>query len=439
MTTHETPDLDAILGRLWGDDTPWQVLSDLCALPNRLAGHPGEERAADIVERAFEDAGLTRVTRETSPIARWTRGHTEFSVVDPVERPFEAIALPYSPAGETTARLVDVGHGTPEEIADRDVDGAVVLASTDTPADQRFVHRMEKYGHAVGAGAAGFVFANHKPGQLPPTGSLRFDEEGSIPGVGVSAETGEWLREYADRDGEVHLSVDAHTDEGETHVVHGTVGPDTDRELLVLAHLDAHDVGEGALDNGCGVAVVVGVARALAGLDLDQQVRIAAVGGEEVGLLGSRALADSLDLDRLDAVVNVDGAGRHRDLVAYTHAHAGLESVAEELAAETDHPVHVEPDPHPWSDHWPFLQAGVPSIQLHSKSGERGRGVTHTRADTRDKADSRTLRTHAMLTSLLVRILQRRNLRRLNRDDLLTALVAQEYEPGMRAAGVWPQ
>ncbi|WP_439027565.1 M28 family peptidase [Haloarchaeobius sp. DT45] len=440
MTDSDATEVDAVLGRLWRDETPWRFLSDLCELDDRLAGHPGEARAADLVEREFEAAGVGTLAHETAPIARWSRGGTAFSVVEPVTREFEAVALPYSPPGETEARLVDVGHGTPEEIADADLDGAVALASTDTPAAQRFVHRMEKYGHAVDAGAEAFVFANHVPGQLPPTGSLRFDEEGTIPGVGVSYETGEWLREYAERDGTVRLSVDAATDRGETHVVHGTVGPDTDEELLVLAHFDAHDVGEGALDNGCGIAVVVALARALTDLEgeLDCRVRVAGVGGEEVGLLGSEALAERLDTDRIRAVVNVDGAGRHRDLVAYTHAHDGLESVARELARETDHPVHVKPDPHPWSDHWPFLRTGVPALQLHSESGERGRGVTHTRADTRDKADSRTLREHAMLTCLLVRLLACRNFSRLSFDALHEALREQSFEPGMRAAGIWP-
>ena len=432
-------DVDAVLGRLWRDDEPWDVLSSLCELDDRLAGHHGEARAADLVAGAFETAGVANVTEFAVPMTRWTRGRTEFGVVEPTPRTFEAIALPYSPAGEVRAPLVDVGYGTPEEIDEADVAGAVVVASTDTPPDRRVVHRMEKYGHAVDAGAEAFVFANHVPGQLPPTGSLRFDEGGAVPGIGVSYETGEWLRRYADRDGAVRVSVDATSDESETPVVHGVLGPDTEEEVVVLAHLDAHDVGEGALDNGCGVAVVVGVARALAELDLGCRVRVAAVGGEEVGLVGSHGLARELDTASVRAVVNVDGAGRHRDLVAFSHGSDDLERLAESLADDTDHPVQVRPDPHPWSDHWPFLTAGVPALQLHSDSGERGRGVTHTRADTLDKVDPRTLRSHAMLASLLVQRLTETEPDRVSRADLLQALREREYEPGMRAAGVWPE
>nr|WP_310732951.1 PA domain-containing protein [Halostella pelagica] len=157
-------ELDRALGRAWRDDALWTVLSRLAELPTRLGGHEGERRAADIVAEALDDAGVRDVTRRSFPVTRWTRGTASLSVTDPVERSFETVALPYSPAGEVTADLVDAGYGTPEEIDAAAVDGSVVVASTDTPPDRRFLHRMEKYGHAVDAGAAAFVFANHVGG-----------------------------------------------------------------------------------------------------------------------------------------------------------------------------------------------------------------------------------------------------------------------------------
>jgi len=47
------------------------------------------------------------------------------------------------------------------------------------------------------------------------------------------------------------------------------LGPDTDEAVLLLAHYDAHDVGEGALDNGCGCALVAEVGRLLATVEDD--------------------------------------------------------------------------------------------------------------------------------------------------------------------------
>ncbi len=431
--------VDAALGRAWRDDVPWQVLTALTELDDRLAGHEGEARAAELAGRAFADAGARDATVETFDLPVWTRGDCALAVTDPVERDFPAFALPYSPAGDVAdAPLVDVGHGTEDDFQETDVEGAVVLASTDSPADGRLVHRMEKYGYAVDGGAAGFVFYNHKDGQLPPTGALRFGREGEIPAAGVSKETGAWLREYADRDGRVGFSVDASTDSGTGKNVHAVLGPDTDEEVLALAHHDAHDVAEGALDNGCGVATLVAAVRVLADLDLDCKVRVATVGAEEVGLLGSAAFADAVDSESVRAVVNVDGAGRYRTLRAFTHGTDAFADVLDGVSECANRPIEVEPTLHPYSDHWPFLRRGVPAVQLHSVTPERGRGWGHTPADTRDKADSRNLREHGALAALLVRELTSRDVPRPEDGRLRETLADAGMRPGMEAAGVWP-
>ncbi len=433
-------DADRALGRAWRDGAPWELLTALAECGNRMGGHPGEAAAADRVAEALAAAGAADVTRQRFDVNRWNRGSATLSVTSPVERSFEAIALPYSPAGSRSAELVDVGHGTPEEIAAAPVDGRVALASTTTPADYgRFVHRMESYGHVHEAGGVGFVFHNHVAGQLPPTGSLRFDREGELPGVGVSHETGRWLVEYAARGAEVELAVEASTEPARSVNVHGTLGPASGEEVVVVAHLDAHDVAEGALDNAAGVAVLVGAARVLADLELDRRVRLAGVGSEEIGLLGADALAAALDLESVHAVVNLDGAGRFRDLLAYSHGSPAMVEAVRALGEATDRPVTVDERPHPYSDHWPFLRRGVPAVQLHADSGERGRGWGHTAADTRDKVDARDLRSHAMLAALLVRDLAGRELPRVDPAALLERLRDAGLERGMRAADIWPE
>ena len=436
-------DIDAALGAAWHDDFPWDLLTRLCALDDRLGGGPGERRAARIVADELDALGLDpRI--EPFGMRRWTRGRTAFAVHPPdaSRREFEAIALPYSPAADRRAPLVDVGHGTPAEVEAAAVEGAIAVASTDSPAGERHTHRMEKLGHAAAAGARGFVFHNHVRGQLPPTGALQFDREAPIPGIGVSHETGAWLREYAAEDAEASLRVDATTDDGESRNVVTELGPESSSEVLVMAHYDAHDIGQGALDNGCGVAVALAATRLLADLDLDSRVRVAAVGCEELGLLGSAALAESLDLDRVKAVVNVDGAGRFRDLRALTHTSEAMTAVAERVAEATGQPIATTEGPHPYSDHWPFLRRGIPALQLHSRApdggGEWDRGFTHTRADTRDKVDPRNLRTHAMLAALLVRDLTTTDPPPIDTDALRATLREAGAEPGMRAAEVWP-
>ncbi|MFB9824646.1 M28 family metallopeptidase [Halobaculum roseum] len=433
--------LAAAVGRAWTDTAPWEFITELTALGGRMGASEGEARAAEVVADAFEEIGLDRVRRQPFDAPEWRRGDTTLRLTAPADRAFDAIALPYSPAGEASGELVDVGYGTPAEIAEVDVEGRIAVASTTTPGDSRFIHRMEKFGAAAEAGAEAFVFVNHVPGQLPPTGSLTFGEEAAIPAVGVSKETGAWLTEYASGGGEADLSVDAETVPSESQNVLARTGPATDEEVLVLAHYDGHDIAEGALDNGCGVATLLAAARVLAAADLDIGVRFAAVGCEETGLLGSEHLAATTDLDGVKAVVNLDGAGRFRDLVAMTHTSESTARVARRVGERTRQPIEVREEPHPFSDQWPFVRRGTAALQLHSDSGERGRGWGHTHADTRDKVDDRCVREHGVLAALMVRELANEGTEVpvLDPYELEAAFREADFEPGMKAAGLWPE
>jgi Zn-dependent M28 family amino/carboxypeptidase len=438
------------LGRTWATDAPWRFLTDLTAIGSRMAGSDGERAAASLVADVFEDAGVQAVHTESFELSAWEREDATLSVTttgtDGTDRTreFPALALPYTPSGSVSGELVDVGHGTPAEIDAADVTDAIAVASTTTPPGSRFVHRMETFGCAVEAGAGGFVFVNHVDGQLPPTGSLTFGEEAPAVAVGVSSETGGWLREYARNTdgpaGTASLSVDASVRPGTSQNVVGRLGPATEERLLLLAHYDGHDIAEAALDNGCGIATLVTAARILAGADLPIGVDVVGVGCEEVGLLGAEHLASTTDLERIRGVVNIDGAGRCRDLRALTHTSETAAAIARAVSTATGRPIAVEETPHPFSDQWPFLRRGVPSLQLHSDTDERGRGWGHTHADTRDKVDDRNLREHGMLTALVVAefAAPARSPGRVDSETLAEAFREADFEAGMRAADRWP-
>ncbi len=68
-------------------------------------------------------------------------------------------------------------------------------------------------------------------------------------------------------------------------------GPHKDELVMLGAHFDSWQGGTGATDNAAGSAVMMEAVRVLkaANLPLDRTVRIALWGGEEEGLLGSRA------------------------------------------------------------------------------------------------------------------------------------------------------
>lgn len=400
---------DAVIGDAYTSEFAWDLLEELTEVGSRMAGHDGEAEGARIVEAALSDAGLRGAEITEFPIPGWWRGEASLSAEasDGRGRTFDAeyelLGLPGTPADEVEAEIVDVSPGLPADFSGEDLEGKIALVGSQNPPDYgRAVNRIEKYARAVEAGAVGFVYYNDTTdGAIPTTGTIGFCHEfpAAIPAVGASREVGANLRRYLDAGGVTGtLSVDARSGEATCRNVEAVVGPEDGPEVLVTGHVDAHDISDGARDNGVGATLAVEVGRLLALMedDLDCRVRVVVFGGEETGLFGSRRWAETHDLDRVAGHVNLDGIGYARDLRV---AGLGLLSAFEEVGGAFHGKIEAEPAASPFNDHWPFVREGVPSVSCRSTAGGTGQVVRygnlewgHTHADTLDKLDPRDLR-----------------------------------------------
>jgi len=435
------------IGDTFTSDVGWNHLEALVDVGDRMAGSAGEREGLELTRDALAEAGARDARIEPFDIQGWERGDSEIRQAtneSTVASGHNAcIALPRSPAGEATGEFVDLGYGVPGDF-DTDLEEKIVMVSSDTPDSvDRFVHRREKYYHAVEAGAAAFVFANHVEGTLPPTGSVGTDAApvGDIPAVGVSKEIGARLaRRYEGE--ELTVAVDCETPDATSGNAVAELGPDTDAFLVVSSHVDAHDIAEGAMDNGAGTATIVEVARALAAREdeLDTRVRLVGFGAEEVGLVGSSRVADGVDPERVKAVVNVDSNVFGRTLRLDHHGFDALEAAGERVSDRFDHPIALGGELVPHSDHWPFVQRGIPGYMVSGETEGRGRGWGHTGADTLDKLEPRTLREQAiLLTELVVELADDSvTTTRKSDDELASTLDAEGKATGMKITGDWP-
>lgn len=154
--------------------------------------------------------------------------------------------------------------------------------------------------------------------------------------------------------------------------------------VLYTAHLDhigrlpgedhADAINNGALDNAAGVAVLLETARRFsAGEPPRRSILFLAVTAEEKGLVGSEYYAHNptVPIDAIAAAINLDMPlllYDFGDVIAFGAERSTLGEVVERAAAE--HGVALTPDPFPAqnvfvrSDHYRFVQRGIPSIFL---------------------------------------------------------------------------
>ena len=371
-----------------------------------MAGQKEEKEGANILEGYFEEIGLRNVHLDEFDIDGWWRGSSSIetggSHDQRYEKDYQVIALPGTPAGTGEGELVDVGYGRPEDFERADCDGKIVMASSETPDDfGRWIHRMEKYVSAANAGAVGFIFRNHIGGCLPPTGEVGYDNRpGPIPAVGVSKELGARLARHAEGDDlSVTVDVDCRNEPSTSVNVVGDLGPDTDEMVLLTAHVDTHDIAEGANDNGAGSVLATEAGRLLTRIEdeLETRVRVLVFGSEEIGLQGAYHAMNSYDLDAVKCVVNIDGAGRDRTLSVNANEFDEVLDAFETVTDEASIPLVSSNTVSPHGDQWAFVQEGVPGVMVSSTNPDKsGRGWGHTHADTLDKIDIRDLREHAV-------------------------------------------
>ncbi|MFB6299194.1 MAG: M28 family peptidase [Halobacteriales archaeon] len=431
------------IGDIFTSDTGWAHLEQLANLPSRMPGSKGERQAAERTRNILEEQGARDVRIETYGIQGWKRDHSAITHPDN-GRSYQSFALPRSPSATAGGTFVDLGHGMPKDFETTDIDGCVAMVTMGVPEEaDRYVHRNEKYYYAVQEGASAFVFRNTVNGDLAATGSVGIGETtiGEIPAVGVSKETG--LRIARQHEGgDLAVTVEAESRATESCNVHAEIGPDTDEQLVLSCHIDAHDIAEGATDNGGSTAALVEAAGALRAREdeLDTRVHLIGFGSEEINLVGSEYGADRIDQETVKAAVNTDGLAQSRTLQCHTHGFDGIETAITAVGERFGHPIETDGTLVPFSDHWPFVKHGTPGCLLTSETEGTLRGWGHTAGDTLDKIDRRDLiEQTVLLTEFVVELADdEHTIERKSPATMAETLEAEGQAEGMKVIGMWP-
>lgn len=391
---------------------------------SRFAGTESEKRAQEYIVAKLKEYGYENARAEPFTYFGWKRGPAILEVTEPYQKNFPVISLAISPGGEVEAEVIDLGTGSPEEFEEIDpaeVEGKIVLCSSATSPTGKRVHRRTKYGYAVEYGAVGFIFMNHNPGQLPPTGSLRpsYRMGGEILGVGISLEMGShMLRLAKGRPLKVKIENESEIipDMESANIVCELPGSSEGGEWIVIGgHYDGHDIAQGAMDNLSGTVATMELARVLQKYKgrFKRGIRFVCFACEEIGVTGSTCYVDQHkdEMKDIAIMINMELGGlankegtQHAAFTVYQPPK--LKETLEDFGEEIGYDMTISLGTSAASDHWPFYMQGVPTLTMGAEPSQRqlivGRGWGHTSADMMDKVDSRNMQEGVMVLARLV-------------------------------------
>ena len=428
---------DAILG-----NQGYELLRHLTTrFQGRLAGTPGNTDAMDCLEERLQALGI-QTRREPFAMPGWRRGTDRVTAVSPVQRPLRATALGYVDAHPPVqAGLVPVASTDFDGLDPQTTQGRIGLAAPNL----RFTHG-DYQRLAADFGLLGVLLINRVDGGqlLARTANLE-GLPAPLPVYSVSAEDGRWLERLHD-DETVRVEIETSSACADLTVENLVAAlPGRSGQKIVLgAHFDSWDLGQGALDNGLGIAQLFDTARLLQAHSPTNAhaVEVVFFNAEELGLWGARAYVERHDMGDVRAMVNLDMVGRPIALNAM-----GFDELVPQLGAFSASlggwALKPQVANKTWlgSDHHPFVLAGVPSITFDAPIDAEKVRYYHDFADTFDKVDAGMLGRAAAIVALLAFELAndiQSGPRRYDRDETAALFRAAGLEAQMRKTGQWP-
>lgn len=278
---------------------------------HRLAGSASLDRAIAWAAGALAADGHV-VRTEKVMVPHWVRGTEEAALITPVARPLRLLGLGGSvptPKGGLTAPVIVVRDFAELEARAAQVKGAIVLYDValsawtdDKPSNYGAVaaYRTQGASRAARLGAVGVLIRSITAHSLrtPHTGAISYDAaQPKIPAAAISVEDAQLIaRLAADGPVSVKLRLDSRVlpDAPSANVIGELRGRERPDEIVVIgAHLDSWDVGQGAHDDGAGCVAVMQAITLLRELGLQPRrtIRVVLFTNEENGLRGARAYA----------------------------------------------------------------------------------------------------------------------------------------------------
>jgi carboxypeptidase Q len=341
------------------------------------------------------------------------RGTEDVAITTPVARPLRVLGLGGSvstPRGGITAPVIVVRSFDELDAKAADVKGKIVLYDVAMPPwnektgsgyGEVVRYRGRGASRAAKHGAVGVLVRSATAHSLrtPHTGAMRYEQDlPKIPAAAVTVEDSMLLARFAAQGPvTVKMQLESKTlpDVRSANVVGEIVGRERPDEVVVIgAHLDSWDVGQGAHDDGAGCVTMMQAITVLRQLRLAPRrtIRVVLFTNEENGLRGATSYAKEHadELPKTVFAVEADSGGfapmgfsvETKPEVS-ERVVARIASIASLLAPINATLVRAG---YGGADLSPLVPAGVPTAGLMVDSRTYF-DIHHTEADTLDKVD----------------------------------------------------
>lgn len=347
----------------------------------RLSTFEGEKKAADILAKEIEAAGVTPVV-ETFKAPRYTIKTAKLEVTEPEYKEYEVSGYGFS--GNAAADGIEAEFAYLEALEPIDlvgVKGKIVFIAGGVSA--------EGFAKLIDAGVLGFISSSGTFRETKETLDLdermlrpMHIEKGQLPGVCIRMTDA--LELVASKPKKVRLTLSQEEGEADSqNVIAEIPGTEYPKEVIVYtAHYDSVVFSPGMFDNASGTATILELLRHYQANPPKRTVRFIFCGSEERGLLGSKAYVAAHEdlLDKIRLCINVDMTGPllGRDEARVT----GEESLCHAITylyKEVGYPMNVRQDIYS-SDAIPFADKGIPGVNF-MRNAAVGTAQIHCRYD----------------------------------------------------------
>ena len=424
------------------DEVPVTFLQHLCDdHGGRLSGSPANEAAMNALEAELRAMGL-EPERDVFSMPGWERGDDVVKLVAPVERTLRVAGLGYmEPSAAITAPVIEIGKGAEDDFPAEIPAGAIGLVGPSTVGRPN-----EVVARAKARGLSGLLMINRVGGGQVLARTAGFHGEPLLmPVFSITQEEGFWMRRLLARGEVVQVAMQSHS---RSLPLQETANlrlrfPGTSTETIVVgAHFDSWDLGQGAIDNGLGIAQLHALARVLKGQSLRRTVELVWFNGEEQGLFGSRHAAEQItdanapvvmiNLDMVGVPIAVNALGDEVLLPALERWNSGRGEAALDQGVQNI----------TWiaSDHTPYQLAGVRAVTFNAPIPAESVRYYHDFGDTYDKLTPELIRDSAgIIASLVVALAEEPELPTGRRTDAETAALfrAAKLQQRLEAVGLW--